>query len=305
QLMAASAAAYMEIRWRPKGSDEAWSAPQRTTSGLHEVVVAELDLARNSEYEFEARNVSDCGASSVWVASDYTVPSVPPLPPVRPPTGSGHADGVQLDWSDGTSTRADLQYEIHRAPATGSYISTPPPEADASWLRVAVVSGTTWLDAVTDTAAYWYRIRTIDYRGATGAWALLSSPFAATISTPELAAAVDANFLEIIADVVAVQGQADTLRNDVDAAVAQVEVLQGQLGDIMQADVWDVAKTYPLGDLVQSGGKLYRSLIADNIGHAPAGATDGRADQPRGVGVVLGVHRQLRKPRRSRRGRCG
>lgn len=73
--MAYSAPLYMEVRWRLHGSDEAWSEPRRVNP-VREVVVEELD--RTKQYDFEARNVSACGAKSDWVPSTHTVPDVPP-----------------------------------------------------------------------------------------------------------------------------------------------------------------------------------------------------------------------------------
>lgn len=73
--MAYSAALYMEVRWRLLGSDEAWSEPRRV-SPVREVVVEELD--RTKQYEFEARNVSACGAKSDWVLVSHTVPDISP-----------------------------------------------------------------------------------------------------------------------------------------------------------------------------------------------------------------------------------
>lgn len=72
--MAYSAPLYMEVRWRLHGSDEAWSEPRRVNP-VREVVVEELD--RTKQYDFEARNVSACGAKSDWVPSTHTVPDVP------------------------------------------------------------------------------------------------------------------------------------------------------------------------------------------------------------------------------------
>lgn len=40
--MAVSAAEYYEVRWRVKGSDEAWGPPQRVAP-MDEVVVTNLD----------------------------------------------------------------------------------------------------------------------------------------------------------------------------------------------------------------------------------------------------------------------
>lgn len=68
--------------------------------------------------------------------------------------------------------------------------------------------------------------------------------------------------------------QATQLRTDVDSAIAQVGVLTGQVGDILQADVWVDTKEYVAGDLIQYNGKLYRSLQDANTAHEPAGATD-------------------------------
>jgi hypothetical protein len=85
---------------------------------------------------------------------------------------------------------------------------------------------------------------------------------------------INDQFTSVTIELNAVGAQADQLRVDVDAAVAQVQVLQGQIGDILQADTWDVAKTYPSGDLIQYSGKLYRSLINGNVGNEPTGATD-------------------------------
>lgn len=269
--MAVSSAEFYEVRWRVKDADEAWSPPRRIAP-TGEIVITELD--RTQQYEFEVRAVSNCGAKSIWVSSDYVVPTVPALPQVPIPTGSGMADGVQLSWGDGGATRGDLQYEVQRSPAIGPYIITPPPAGDPLWTRVAIVSGTTWVDAVTDTVNYWYRIRTVNYTGSVGDWAVIAGPVAAAISTPEFAATVDNTLAVINAAMSDLGTQAGTLRDDVDATLAQVQVLQGQVGDILQADEWVVESTYPQGDLVQYTGKLYRSLIADNIGHEPAGVTD-------------------------------
>jgi len=121
------------------------------------------------------------------VPSDYTVPAVPALPTPSVPTTSGVSDGVSLDWGDGSASTANVQYEIQRAPATGDYTTVPPPADDASWVRVAIVAGTTWTDDVTDTNKYWYRVRAVDFRGNTGDWTVIAGPAAASISTPTLA----------------------------------------------------------------------------------------------------------------------
>lgn len=168
--MAKTAAHHYEVRWRVKDT-LAWSNPQKV-SPVSEVVVE--GLQRGSNYEFEVRAVSACGAASIWVPSDYQIATAPPpagLP--NQPTGEGKNDGIWIDWGDGTGVRADTQYEIQRAPAIGLYETDPPGPNDPVWVRVAIVSGTTWLDAVTDTYEYWYRIRAVNYQGTPGPWAMI------------------------------------------------------------------------------------------------------------------------------------
>ncbi|HEX5305754.1 MAG TPA: hypothetical protein VFW82_06705 [Dyella sp.] len=73
--MTKTAADHMEVRWRVKDSGEAWSTPQIAGS-VSELVVAKLD--RSQQYEFQARNVSSCGAKSNWAAAlAHEVPSPP------------------------------------------------------------------------------------------------------------------------------------------------------------------------------------------------------------------------------------
>jgi len=262
--MAASVAAYYEVQWRLKLSGSAWSASYRVNP-TSEIVVK--GLGRAQDYEFRVRSVSSCGARSIWVGSDYTVPDAPPPPPVlTPPVGSGHSDGVSIDWGDGSVPPSGVMYQVDRAPAVAPYASSPPPEGDASWVRVATVSATNWTDSLTDTANYWYRVRAVSYTGATSAWTVLNAPLQATVSTVDLQTEVNQQFTQL---------QADTagLRNDVDTTIAQVQTLQGQVGDILQADVWSSATTYAKGELVQYNGQLFRSLIDGNLNHQPTAST--------------------------------
>lgn len=248
--MSKSAVDHIDVRWRVTGT-QAWSAP-RSYPPTSEIAVDGLE--RDKAYDFEARNVSACGAMSVWVPSNYTVPTPPPPNAPRVPDASGVADGIALDWGGDAAPAASTMFELQRAPATGSYTVTPPPESDASWTRVGIVSGTAWTDNVSSTAAYWYRLRTIDFAGNTGVWVVLGAPKSASISTSELSAQTQTSF--------------NNLQNDLDATTAQVQVLQGQVGDILQADQWDSTKSYPLGDLVQDTGKLYRATQAVPAGTA-------------------------------------
>jgi len=71
--MTKSAVDHMEVRWRVTGTTQ-WSAP-RSYPPAADVDVDGLE--RDKQYDFEVRNVSACGATSVWVPSNYTVPPAP------------------------------------------------------------------------------------------------------------------------------------------------------------------------------------------------------------------------------------
>lgn len=241
--MSASATDHLEVRWRQQGVDEAWSAPV-SVPATDEVVVENLDRTR--VYEFEVRAVSNCGAKSIWVPSDYTVPQAPALPPPNIPNANGTVDGIWMDWGDvdGSGTRGDLTYEIQRARLLGSYPTVLSltdvhpvgafgdaylvanhvygwdgdawePIEDAindAWVTVARVRGSTWLDAVVDANLYTYRLRSVDFFGNTSSWVVISSPKSAFLSTPSLAEQIAAQFD-------AVGEQVDDLHSQVDSIV--------------------------------------------------------------------------------------
>lgn len=53
-----------------------------------------------------------------------------------------------------------------------------------------------------------------------------------------------------------------------DEAIAHADVIAAQLADIVEADVWNSATNYVIGDLVQYDNKLYRALT-DNVNQQP------------------------------------
>lgn len=72
--MSKSAAIAIEVRWRVTGSGAAWSAP-KSFPVSDEIAVD--GLKPSTPYDFEARAVSNCGAKSAWVPSNYTLPGAP------------------------------------------------------------------------------------------------------------------------------------------------------------------------------------------------------------------------------------
>ena len=86
-----------------------------------------------------------------------------------------------------------------------------------------------------------------------------------------VSAAASANLAaEAAARTAAIAGEASARSSEIATAVAasaavmqaQVDALTAQIGDIYDADAHDPTLTYPKGQLVKSGGKLYRALQA-------------------------------------------
>lgn len=260
--MGASAAAKYQVRHRPVGTEQ-WSRP-RDFEPRAELTVD--GLVRNTEYEFEVRAVAACGAASVWVGTNYTVPDPPALPPPGVPTTKPGPDGIDLDWGDGEDgVRGDLTYEIQRAKILGAYASAgalvaahPTGTAgdayfvgsavygwdgsgwvdvdaidNAAWTTVAKTKGTTWTDVVLDTDAYTYRIRSIDYNGNVSGWVVLGQSESATISTIEFADETNDAIAQAVADRIA--GDAANAQAIIDEATERAQAITDAVADEAQA----------------------------------------------------------------------
>jgi len=196
--MAVSAAEYYEVRWRVKGNDEAWSSPRRV-SPVSEVVIEELD--RNTQYEFEVRAVSNCGAKSIWVPSDYTVPGAVPPTSVDTLTAQPLADGVHLGWTSIATPAAGIESSIERS-ADGS----------TGWAERARVRSTAYTDPETSGATYYYRVRYVNFAGQFGAYSPIVSSNGVNVGS------IATNASNALADAAAAQADA----NAANAALADI-----------------------------------------------------------------------------------
>ena len=196
--MAVSAAAYYEVRWRVKGNDEAWSAPRRV-SPVSEVVIEELD--RNTQYEFEVRAVSNCGAKSIWVPSDYTVPGAVPPTSIDTLTAQSLADGVHLGWTSIATPAAGIESSIERS-ANGT----------TGWAERARVRSTAYTDPETSGATYYYRVRYVNFAGQFGAYSPVASSNGVNVGS------IGTNAANALADAAAAQADA----NAANAALADI-----------------------------------------------------------------------------------
>jgi len=177
--MAASAPDYYEIRWRVKNSGAAWGAPQRVHP-CDEVVVEELD--RTQLYEFEARAVSACGAKSIWVPSDYTVPGENAPLAVDTLTAQALADGVHLGWTSIAIPPAGIEYSVERS-ADGS----------TGWAERVRVRSTAYTDPETSGTTYYYRVRAVTFAGTFGPYSPVASSAGVNVSDMAAAAKADAD----------------------------------------------------------------------------------------------------------------
>lgn len=153
--MAASVAAFYQVRWRVQG-DEEWSPP------VDSPVVAEINVAgldRAKVYEFQARAVSSCGARSVWVGSDYTVPDAPALDAPVDLAASSVADGVALSWKMPSEQAASVDYVVEKAAASSG-----------PWTEVTRVRSLQWTDPVIDATINWYRVKAVNFAGESSAY---------------------------------------------------------------------------------------------------------------------------------------
>lgn len=186
--MAVSAAEYIEVRWRVKGTNEAWSSPRRAAP-VDEIVVEELD--RNTQYEFEVRAVSNCGAPSIWVPSDYTVPGAVPPTSVDTLTAQSLADGVHLGWTSIATPAAGIESSIERS-ANGT----------SGWAERARVRSTAYTDPETSGATYYYRVRYVNFAGQFGAYSPVASSNGVNVGS------IGTNASNALADAMAAQSAA-------------------------------------------------------------------------------------------------
>lgn len=187
--MSYSAAAFYEVRWRVKNADEKWSSPRRCNP-VGEIVVEELD--RNKQYEFEVRAVSECGAKSDWVGSDYTVPGAVPPTSVDTLTAQSLADGVHLGWTSIAIPAAGIESSIERSP-----------DGSTGWVERARVRSTAYTDPEPSATTYFYRVRYVNFAGQFGGYSPVVSSNGVNVGD------IGTNAANALADAAAAQADAN------------------------------------------------------------------------------------------------
>lgn len=198
-------------------------------------------------------------APAPWVPHVYVAPLSPPPGNVSVQPA---ADSVTLSWD--AVTGAD-EYIIEVAPAAGG-----------PWKEVARVRGTRYTYTTTSDAPIYFSVRAV----INGKLGQPSSESGTPIRTPTQQELVELQMRQdaerearILGDLQALADAAADATSKADAALqaalAHANGLVAQFGDILDADTWVVDRTYPKGDFVAHDGKLYRSLVDENVGQQP------------------------------------
>ncbi len=160
--MAKVAIDHIEIRWRPADSAGAWkTASMKPGSGSFTIT----GISRGVTYQVEARNVGTNGAASPWTQQTHEVDpaNVVPLAPVNLASTVVLA-GILLSWTAPQNQTSDAQYDVERCGDNAG-------EPDGNWTNVATVVGCQYTDLVTETSAYWYRVRAVNFQGLYSSYA--------------------------------------------------------------------------------------------------------------------------------------
>ena len=182
------------------------------------------------------------------------VPVVYQAPPITPPTGfipTPVNDGVLLQWEPVAGV--DVVYIIDRS-AT----------ADGPWLEIDRTTATRYLYSDGTNSVWYFRIRA-SINGRAGSGSVVRAQLDMTTEK------IRQEFLEAAARDQEIAEAALAAANKArDDAIAHADALNAALGDLVNADEWTSAVSYPKGDFVRYDGRLYRAELA-NSGVVPAG----------------------------------
>jgi len=193
--MTKTAATKFQVRWRKSDEpDTLWSSPVDVGKDGNVKVPG---LERVTDYVFQARAGSDCGAWSDWIVQTFNIPDATAPSAVTSLTAQSVADGVHLSWA---SIIADggTKFAIERSTAS-----------DSGFAERARTTATAYTDPETSGTVFYYRVRAVNYRGSFG-------PYSNVVSSQGVA--VDA----LGDDVAAAQTAADNAQHAADAANTQL-----------------------------------------------------------------------------------
>lgn len=243
---AATGADTYKVEWRRDNGE--W-IDAGGTSGLS----MDISGVYTGTYVARVRAVSASGIVSLPTLSPATAivgKAVAPPPPTLTATGGQLQIVLNWTWPAGVNVE-DTSY-------TEVWVSADSTMADGASVGAVAYPGTSYtISGLLPQQQRYAWVRLVDKSGNVGSWSLPANAIGGTVT----------DLFKPLQD------QITSTQGDVDAAIAQVQVLQGQVGDILQADAWVATTTYPKGDLVQYSGQLFRSLIDGNLNHQPVAST--------------------------------
>lgn len=216
-----------EVRWRKTAdSNSQFSTPVKVTAGGNLSVPG---LERVTDYTFEARAISFCGAKSDWATQTFNIPGTPVPNPVTSLTAQTVADGVHLGWSYDFSVQdAGITFNIERSTS-----------ANGTFTSRAQTAATAYTDPETTGSTFYYRVSAVDWQGNVGAYSPVVSSQGVAVSN-------------VVADVAAAANTAATALAEANAATAQLTLIASD-GSLSPAEKPTVIRDYNVITTEQAG----------------------------------------------------
>ncbi|WP_422505962.1 hypothetical protein [Stenotrophomonas sp. GZD-301] len=196
---------------------------------------------------------------SSWFPVVYTAGVTPPVDGVVP---NPVADGVLIEWA--AVDQAGVVYIIERGPTQ-----------EGPWTEIHRTTETRYLYSDGSGQAWWFKI-TASVRGKPGEGSIVEGTPGKVPSYAEIEELnrqigqerID-RFNEDARVAAAAAAEAPFKANLArDVALARADAVAAQVADILEADEWTVVGVYPVGDLVQHAGRLYRARV-ETTGQQP------------------------------------
>ena len=250
---AATGADTYKVEWRRDNGD--W-IDAGGTSGLS----MDIPGVYTGTYVARVRAVSANGIVSLPTLSAATAivgKTVPNAPPTLTATGGQLQIVLNWTWPAGVNVE-DTNY-------TEVWVSPDSTMADGASVGAVAYPGTSYtISGLLPQQTRYAWVRLVDKSGNIGVWSVPANAVSGT--TTDLFAPVQSQIDTLNSDTASLQTQ-------VNSTQAQLSVVQGQVSDVLASPAWSSTVTFSKGEMVTESGKLYRSLIDNNLGNDPATAT--------------------------------
>lgn len=250
---AATGADTYKVEWRRDNGD--W-IDAGGTSGLS----MDIPGVYTGSYVARVRAVSANGVVSLPTLSPATAivgKTVPNAPPTLTAAGGQLQIALSWAWPAGVNVE-DTNY-------TEVWVSPTSTMTDGASVGAVAYPGTSYtISGLLPQQTRYAWVRLVDKSGNIGVWSVPANAVSGT--TTDL-------FQPLQTQIDTLNTDTGNLQTQVNSTVSQLGVVQGQVTDILASPAWSSTVTFAKGELVTENGKLYRSLIDNNLGNDPATAT--------------------------------